>query len=291
MPCGTYRYKMNWDCRAGRLKKLNTQIKPNSTRNYGSDDARVRLIRRRTAAKIISNPPPDYNIKGGVNRGSPNTRVGLGSQYNGRQAAGPFFGMKLGPGSGPCACTTAAVNADRQNGKVYRSNGGTGGDVAYWKRVHAGTRLLMPACWGCAPPVQAATSGAEFLKALKCNIGADMGITMVASDTGKSTPVGGPQCLARFFDYVLNGNLDSRGYVRNVVYSFGNFMEAFYQPLGQLGAMNNPGRIEQEFKWPKETITVGPSMRYAGGPQTNAGRYLKAGSRLGPGIPMTQVFN
>ena len=56
MPCGTYNYG---GCRTtrqrgllsgpimGRLSYLNRQQKPAPTRNYGSEDARARLLRRR----------------------------------------------------------------------------------------------------------------------------------------------------------------------------------------------------------------------------------------------------
>ena len=168
MPCGTYPYKYLWECRAGRLKQLNTQSKPNATRDYGSEGARARAIRRRTAAKIRTNPPADPGIRGGNDRAWPNARAGVSSQYNGRQAYGPLFGEKRGPGSGPCACTPDAVQAAKDQGRIYRAQGGTSSDVTYWKRVHGGSIQLLPACWGCADlkidPAHLNTTNCNFLE-------------------------------------------------------------------------------------------------------------------------------
>ena len=290
MPCGTYRYKMNWECRSGRLNKLSIQTKPNTTRDYGSESARARLIRRRTSARIVSNPPPDLNIKGGVDRAWPNARVGLGTQHNGRQAYGPLFGMKLGPGSGPCACTSAAAAADRTNGKIYRANHGSSSDVTYWKRIHSGTIQLLPACWGCTPPPSEGQTRDQAIFSTKCNFGRN--VFDFNEESGAMNPRS-TQCAAHLIavsSQQMNGNL-SRSQFRNAVYSLGNAASPILgaEELGVPTAMDNPGTIEAFLKYPKQSVTVGPSMRYAGGPQTNAGPYSSRGPPAG-GPPTPSIL-
>ena len=88
MPCGQYGYGL---CRTnrtrgiasrpkiGRLSYLQRQSKPAPTRNYGSEDARSRAIRRRVAK--IKTPSTD--------------------QYGNmvRYGYGPLFGLRKGVGS------------------------------------------------------------------------------------------------------------------------------------------------------------------------------------------------
>jgi len=274
MPCGTYRYKMNWECRVGRLNRLNTQVKPNSTLDYGSLAARERLIRRRTSANIWTNPPFDPMIKGGNDRAWPNARAGVGPQYNGYQAYGPLFGEKRGVGSGPCACTPAAVAAEKTKGRIYRSNGGSSSDVVYWKRIHGGSIQLMPACWGCADPDPSHITGsADLFRYIKCNMG-----TVPKGVFGVPQSV---QCAnAGFNNYVPTLKREyPRNQFRDALYHFGPFLaDELPETFGGLGDLNNAGKIESVLCWPKETVTVPPSMRHAGGPPTNAGRYQSHGA-------------
>ena len=125
MSCGTYCYQRQWDCRAGRLKKLSeVQIKPSPTRNYSSEGARANSIRRRVARYTKNN----NNIYG--NKNTPEQTLGYG----------PVFGTAKAPSvfnnCGGCGDRTTTTK------NVYRSNGGTGGDVVYWKRIMGGPRQL-----------------------------------------------------------------------------------------------------------------------------------------------------
>lgn len=275
MPCGTYRYKMNWECRVGRLNRLNTQVKPNSTLDYGSLAARERLIRRRTSANIWTNPPFDPMIKGGNNRAWPNARAGVGPQYNGYQAYGPLFGEKRGVGSGPCACTPEAVAAEKTKGRIYRSNGGSSSDVVYWKRIHGGSIQLMPACWGCADPDPShVTSSADFFRYLKCNMGS---FPFEGEDLVPRSLQCANALISNYYPTLQEGY--PRNQVRDALYHFGPFLaDELPETFGGLGDLNNAGKIESVLCWPKETVTVPPSMRHAGGPPTNAGRYQSHGA-------------
>ena len=282
MPCGTYPYKYLWECRAGRLKQLNTQSKPNATRDYGSEGARARAIRRRTAAKIITNPPADPGIRGGNDRAWPNARAGVSSQYNGRQAYGPLFGEKRGPGSGPCACTPNAVQAAKDQGRIYRAQGGTSSDVTYWKRVHGGSIQLLPACWGCASNVFGKDQG-DTRSVLSCNFHVGSpggGLEMFRT---KYSP-----CLDKRVNAIRNspgtsGENRMSPAARNAAY-FNLNVISFYVPKGpwraiRLGAfpqfkLNNWGTVEKCLGWPKPAKTVGASMRVAGGPTTTSGTYI-----------------
>jgi hypothetical protein len=85
------------------------------TRNYGSEDARSRAIRRRVAR--IKTPSTDQY-------GNP-VKYGYG----------PLFGLRKGVGntwlpSGQC-------------NYVFSANGGSGSDVAYWKRVMGGSMNIV----------------------------------------------------------------------------------------------------------------------------------------------------
>lgn len=124
MPCGQYGYG---NCRTnrtrglasrpaiGRLSYLQRQTKPMPTRNYGSEDARARTIRRRVTR--IKKPSQDQ----------------YGNTVN--YAYGPLFGLRKGVGntwlpSGQCKY-------------VFSANGGTGSDVTYWKRVMGGSMNIV----------------------------------------------------------------------------------------------------------------------------------------------------
>jgi len=124
MPCGQYKYGL---CRTGqqrgissrpiigRLSYLQRQTKPAPTRNYGSEDARARSIRRRVA-RIKTRSLDQYgNV---VDKGY-----------------GPLFGLRKGVG-----------NTWLPNGQckyIFSANGGSGSDVAYWKRVYGGSMNIV----------------------------------------------------------------------------------------------------------------------------------------------------
>ena len=282
MPCGTYPYKYLWECRAGRLKQLNTQSKPNATRDYGSEGARARAIRRRTAAKIRTNPPADPGIRGGNDRAWPNARAGVSSQYNGRQAYGPLFGEKRGPGSGPCACTPNAVQAAKDQGRIYRAQGGTSSDVTYWKRVHGGSIQLLPACWGCASDTTLSPA-----RAAKCNF------LEVASGEPVDSQCAAKEAAAFKQVFVSLENWNARRTspaARNAGYFY--FPKIFEPPsmrAARLGALpqyklTNWGTVERCLGWPKPAKTVGASMRVAGGPTTTSGYTSASGGGPPPTV-------
>ena len=125
MPCGQYGYGL---CRTnnrqrglasrpaiGRLSYLNRQTKPSPTRNYGSEDARCRAIRRRVAR--VKTPSKDQ----------------YGNDVN--YGYGPLFGLRKGVGS--------TWLANGQCKYIFSANGGAGSDVAYWKRVYGGSMNLV----------------------------------------------------------------------------------------------------------------------------------------------------
>jgi len=124
MPCGQYGYGL---CRTnrqrgiasrpviGRLSYLQRQTKPMPTRNYGSEDARARSIRRRVAR--VKTPSTD--------------QYGNTVKYG----YGPLFGLRKGVG-----------NTWLPNGQckyVFSANGGSGGDVTYWKRIMGGSMNIV----------------------------------------------------------------------------------------------------------------------------------------------------
>ncbi len=137
MPCGQYPYGK---CRTnntrgllsrpilGRLAYLNrVQSKPAPTRNYGSQDARARAIRRRALGKTAF-------------RGNDDARYG------------PMFGLK----QHKCASESGTV-------LYYHPNHGDSSDVTYFKRVGAGPyrigtyicsgdplKMFAGCCLGCA---------------------------------------------------------------------------------------------------------------------------------------------
>ena len=131
MPCGQYPYGQ---CRTnntrgllsrpilGRLAYLNrVQSKPAPTRNYGSEDARSRAIRRRALGKY---------------KGSGSSRDGTRSFF----IYGPMFGLKqnrCGPNG----------NSYGIFGPIYRhANHGDSSDVTYFKRVAAGPFIQQTQC-------------------------------------------------------------------------------------------------------------------------------------------------
>ena len=124
MPCGQYGYGL---CRTnrqrgvasqpsiGRLSYLQRQSKPAPTRNYGSEDARTRALRRRVAR--VKRPSTDQ----------------YGNQVS--YGFGPLFGLRKGIGStwlpsGQCKY-------------VFSANSGSGADVTYWKRVMGGSMNIV----------------------------------------------------------------------------------------------------------------------------------------------------
>ena len=129
MPCGQYGYGL---CRTnrtrglasrpviGRLSYLQRQSKPAPTRNYGSEDARSRAIRRRVAR--VKTPSRDQ----------------YGNPVN--YGYGPLFGLRKGVGS------TWLPNG--QCKYVYSANSGAGADVTYWKRVMGGSMNIVTTSGG-----------------------------------------------------------------------------------------------------------------------------------------------
>lgn len=115
MPCGQYPYGFCKKRKLGRLRFLQRQSKPAPTRNYGSEDARSRAIRRRVAR--IKTPSTD--------------------QYGNlvHVAYGPLFGLRKGIGR------TWLPNGDCKY--IFSPNGGEGSDVAYWKRVMGGSMNII----------------------------------------------------------------------------------------------------------------------------------------------------
>ena len=138
MPCGQLCYNYRWHCRPGRLRRLNLQNKPNPTRDYGSLGARENYIRRRTAARIRKPTAKCYNYKG--------------EQCNQYIAYGPRFGLRKRPTV--CCCPDGDPKCQHTKSSWFRSNGGSGSDVTFWKRISAGPANLMPSCLGtprCSP--------------------------------------------------------------------------------------------------------------------------------------------
>jgi hypothetical protein len=113
MPCGN----LNFSCgytktngkstrTIGRLAYLNKYSKPSPTRNYSSEDARARSIRR---------------------------RVGTNKNRNGVKQYGPLFGLKQNncPGS-------------VKNKHFVHANHGNSSDVIYFKRISGGSMKINP---------------------------------------------------------------------------------------------------------------------------------------------------
>jgi len=115
MTLGVYCYHNRWVSQPSRLSKLtNVQQQPGPTRNYGSIGARENSIRRRVIRS--NNNQIDSYLKG------------KNKQTHG---FGPLFGIKKQNDFPQCQ--------DEDKTEIaYRSNGGTGTDVTYWKRVMVG---------------------------------------------------------------------------------------------------------------------------------------------------------
>ena len=127
MPCGQYQYGL---CRTlpsgqqrgrasrptiGRLSYLQRQSKPAPTRNYGSEDARARALRRRVAR--VKTPSRDQ----------------YGNPVN--YGYGPLFGLRKGIGR--------TWLPDGQCRFIFSANSGAGADVTYWKRVMGGSMNIV----------------------------------------------------------------------------------------------------------------------------------------------------
>ena len=118
MPCGKYKYSLcGFNKRRseggmrlmGRLTYLNkVQQKPSPTRDYSSQTALERSIRRRTNVSL-------QDSKGNF---------------------GPLFGIKKNPV--PCL-----NDSPGDAGAAYTNpNGGAGSDYTYWRKVYAGSLSL-----------------------------------------------------------------------------------------------------------------------------------------------------
>ena len=105
MPCGKMNYGKCYK-KIGRLAYLNKQEKPNNTKDYGSQDARSRAIRRR------------------VGRFSTN---GQNKNY------GPLFGLKK---------TMFDKSCKGKNTVYYTANSGDASDVTYWRKNYGGSKNL-----------------------------------------------------------------------------------------------------------------------------------------------------
>jgi len=111
-----YCYHNRWVSQPNRLLKLTkVQQQPGPTRNYGSIGSRENSIRRRVIR-------PNSTRSDGYLKGKNKQTYGFG----------PFFGMKKRNDFPQCS-------AEDENKIAYRSNGGTGGEVTYWKRIMVGT--------------------------------------------------------------------------------------------------------------------------------------------------------
>ena len=91
----------------GRLAYLNKYSKPSPTRNYSSDDARARAIRRRVMGKI------------NVNNSARN---------------GPLFGLKKN--RCPNYCDKKGMDCGANS--VYNANNGSSSDFTYFKKIAGG---------------------------------------------------------------------------------------------------------------------------------------------------------
>jgi len=114
MPCGNLNFSCGYTKNTngkrtirtiGRLAYLNKYSKPSPTRNYSSEDARARSIRRRVGTK----------------------------KRNGVKQYGPLFGIKQN-----VACKTSG---DKQ---YVNANHGNSSDVIYFKRISGGSIKINP---------------------------------------------------------------------------------------------------------------------------------------------------
>jgi len=109
-----------------RLRELNDAAKPAPTKLQGSQVARENYIRRRVATirQVKNCLPEDQRFKG--------------EECNEEYAYGPVFGLAKAPRYGG----RNSENLDGGCRKIYYANGGSGSDVAMWKRLYGGPRIL-----------------------------------------------------------------------------------------------------------------------------------------------------
>ncbi len=164
MPCGQFRYMRSfkpcndnmpchygplgcWAVPMGRLKKLDLQAKPGPTRNYGSEGAREKAIRRRVGRQQALSAQAS---RAGARQ--------LGS--SGLNSYGPLFGLrknkpfsKLGRGLGVCS------NYPHGPPSKYSANSGDSSQVTYFKRVYGAKNTILyrldQCCTPSAPNAQA----------------------------------------------------------------------------------------------------------------------------------------
>ena len=118
-----------WAVPMGRLKKLDLQAKPGPTRNYGSEGAREKAIRRRVGRQQALSAQAS---RAGARQ--------LGS--SGLNSYGPLFGLrknrpfsKLGRGLGECASHFSPTK--------YNANSGDSSQVTYFKRVYGAKNIIL----------------------------------------------------------------------------------------------------------------------------------------------------
>ena len=121
MTLGTYCYHNRWESQPGRLLKLTkAQQKPGPTRDISSTGARENQIRNR------------------VMRATANSK---------KQRYGPLFGK------GTFNTLSTCKSTNNRYGTHYKSGGGTGGDIIYWKKIAVGPRSIT-----CAPECSEVTN-------------------------------------------------------------------------------------------------------------------------------------
>ena len=133
-----YCYLLESSCKKCRLKKLSeVQNKPGPTQKYNSESAMANSIRRRV-----------LGLRRNQNSGAPKNKLKQGFRF------GPLFGTTKKPSVYNCnAC--GKKNTKNSNNNVYYSNGGTGEDITFWKRIMGGTRNIFPTdknCEWCVEP-------------------------------------------------------------------------------------------------------------------------------------------
>ena len=103
------------DCsgKRGRLASLNFKEKPSLTRNYSSDNARARAIRRRVMGKV------------NVNNSARN---------------GPLFGLK----KNRCPNYCDKKGKDCGANAIYSANNGSSSDFTYFKKIAGGNIKINP---------------------------------------------------------------------------------------------------------------------------------------------------
>jgi hypothetical protein len=157
MPCGQFKYMRSfkpcndnmpchygplgcWAVPMGRLKKLDLQAKPGPTRNYGSEGAREKAIRRRVGRQQA--------LSAQASRAGARQLGSLGTN-----SYGPLFGLrknrpfsKLGRGLGECHGNFSPTK--------YSANSGDSSQVTYFKRVYGAKNTILyrlGQCCGTSP--------------------------------------------------------------------------------------------------------------------------------------------